>query len=256
MTRDTIIAANWKMNHDSKTAEEYVKAFKPALPESLSSRVIIAPPTLLIERLVHGLHGTSVAVGAQNCYFETSGAYTGQTSPTALAAAGAEYVIIGHSETREDGDQNEVTARFQAALQAGLSPILCAGEPVFVREANEADLDEVAYVNEELRPMLASCQEADLSRVIIAYEPLWAIGTGQVPEPAEANRMIQAIRDFVSDLLSPEAADQVHILYGGSVSPDNIKGYLDQPAIDGVLIGGASLDPEAMIQMIEAVDHD
>ncbi|WBQ08756.1 triose-phosphate isomerase [Hyphomonadaceae bacterium ML37] len=241
MTRRKLIAGNWKM-HGLSADLAWADRLSGLLAVPPRSEVLVCPPATLLSGMAARAPGW-VAVGAQDCAADSGGAQTGDVSAAMLADLGARFVITGHSERRRlHGESDaQVRAKSQAALDAGLTPLICVGETLEQRQAGEAQ----AVV---LQQVLASVPEAAAGRVIIAYEPVWAIGTGAHARPEDADEMHRAIRSALRD----GHGDQLRILYGGSVNPDNAAGLLAQPHIDGALVGGASLDPARFAAIIRA----
>ncbi|MEN9248663.1 MAG: triose-phosphate isomerase [Gloeomargarita sp. GXS_bins_116] len=235
-----VIAGNWKMYKTRREALAYVQAFAPLVAGTDRDVVLCAPFTALAA-LAEKLLPTGIALGAQNVHWEDEGAYTGEISPPMLTDLGVRYVIIGHSERRQYfGETDErVNLRLKAAQRHGLTPILCVGETL---EQRQQGLTE-AHILAQLAQALVGVQVA---RLIIAYEPIWAIGTGNTCPAEEANRVIGLIRKEVTQ----QTPDQVQILYGGSVKPDNIDELMAMPEIDGVLVGSASLDPHSFARIV------
>ncbi len=248
--RKACVAGNWKMN---KTVEESIVLVNELLPglEGLDAvDSIICPPFTALAKVADLLKGSSILLGAQNLFWEAQGAYTGEIAPQMVAEL-AEYVILGHSERRayfHDSDE-AVNKKVLAALAAGLKPILCVGETLEENESgNTGDV-----VKRQLTTGLKDVSKDDIGNMMIAYEPVWAIGTGKAATAEGANQIIKDfIRDELANLASPEAAENIRILYGGSVKPENAREYFQQPDIDGALVGGASLKAEAFIQITEA----
>ena len=236
MTRSKLFVANWKMHKTSAEAIEFVKW----LQIDTIGRVIIAPPFTLLAKLNDELKNKNIALCAQNFYFEDNGAFTGEISASMLLDLGVRYVLIGHSERRRYfyEDNHLINKKIKKALQSGLIPILCIGETLDERNAHETE--------EVLKTQLEECLEGispdESSSVIIAYEPVWAIGTGLVATVDQAEKTHAFIRNWIKDHKSEKTAEYIAILYGGSVKPDNIDSLLKTKDIDGVLVGGASLD--------------
>ena len=245
-----LIAGNWKMNTDLAEAVRLASEVGRAVDGSTESvAVAICPPFISLEAAAEVIRETPVRLGAQNMHAEESGAFTGEISAPMLASVGCHYVILGHSERRQlFGETDEsVNRKVKAALQHGLVPILCVGETLEQREAG----DEERVVGEQLRAALDGVQIDDASDLVVAYEPVWAIGTGKTASPEQA----QAMHRFVRERLADAAGDTgraVEILYGGSVKPDNAAELFAQPDIDGGLIGGASLDAESFAAIVDA----
>lgn len=245
MARRKLIAANWKMNKTIAEAREFAEAMKPRLGETTACDLVLFPPFMAIPRTAGVLDDTDVAVGAQDMFWEASGAYTGEISAGMLKDVGATYMLAGHSERRHViGEDNAVVARkLKAALNADVTPILCVGELIEQREAGTYE----GYVREQLETALAELAVDEMARVVIAYEPVWAIGTGRTATPADAVAMHAFIRDWVRDRFRGDIAGRLRIQYGGSVKPDNAAGLLSEEEIDGALIGGASMDVESYL---------
>lgn len=242
--RKPLIAGNWKMNTTVDEAVQLVKEMLPGLDGIGKIEKLVCPPFISLTSVGQVLKGTSVKLGAQNVHYMGKGAYTGEISPIMLAGI-CEYVIIGHSERRQYfGDTNEVVnKKIQAALGGGMKPILCVGESL---EENESGKTE-EVVTGQLRQSLAGIEYPD--SFVIAYEPVWAIGTGRAATGIQANATIRLVRHTVTDLWSAEAGNAVRILYGGSVTAANTIEFLSQIEIDGALVGGASLKPDEFINI-------
>lgn len=238
--RTPICAANWKMHKTRPEAAAFAEALPPLVAGELDRvEVWVCAPFTALATTVEALSGTGIRVGAQNVHFEDSGAFTGEVSPPMLAEVGVDGTIVGHSERREHfAETDEALARkVPAALAAGLIPILCVGETLEQREAGETE----AVLRRQVDADLAQVADDDLARVVIAYEPIWAIGTGQNATAEQAAEAIAFIRSLVG-ARSAGAGDAIRILYGGSVKPDNAADVLAPDGIDGALVGGASLD--------------
>lgn len=244
--RVPMIAGNWKMNTTVSEAIELVNEMRPGLDEIDNVDKVICPPFVSLASVGELIKGSSIKLGAQNIYFEEKGAYTGEISPLMLADL-CLLVIIGHSERRQYFNETGeiVNKKIQAALRVGLKPILCIGERL---EENEAGRTE-EVVTEQLRSALAGIDY--LSGLVIAYEPVWAIGTGRAATGKQANKTIGLIRHNVAKLYDKEAAQKVRILYGGSVTADNIAEFVQQPEIDGALVGGASLKAAEFLSIVK-----
>ena len=251
MVRRKLIAANWKMNKTIAESREFAEAMKPRLGEVADCDLVLFPPFMAIPRTAGVLDGTDVAVGAQDMFWEASGAYTGEISANMLKDVGVTFVLAGHSERRHViGESNAVVARkLKAALDAKLTPILCVGELIEQREAGNQE----EYVREQLETALAEVSVDEMGNVVIAYEPVWAIGTGMTATPADAVAMHAFIRDWVRDRFRGDTAGRLRIQYGGSVKPDNAAGLLSEEEIDGALIGGASMEAESFLAIAAAV---
>ncbi|WP_046174348.1 triose-phosphate isomerase [Domibacillus indicus] len=251
--RKPIIAGNWKMNKTLGEAIEFANDVKGKVPSSEQVDSVIGAPALFLGQLVEAVKGTDVKISAQNAHFEDNGAYTGETSPKALADLGVEYVIIGHSERREMFNETDeaVNKKAKAIFNHGMTPIICCGETLEQREAGETN----EFVAGQIKAALEGLSEEQVSKSVIAYEPIWAIGTGKSSSSNDANEVCAEIRETVRGLYSDAAADSVRIQYGGSVKPENIAEYMAQPDIDGALVGGASLDAASYLALLEAVNN-
>jgi triosephosphate isomerase (TIM) len=245
--RTPYLAANWKMHKSVAEAGEFVDALLPQIAATQSD-VVICPPFTALTAVVERRYGTAVKVAAQNMHEEGSGAFTGEVSAPMLVELDVEAVVLGHSERRAlFGESDEALARkVPAALAAGLEPILCIGESEEARDAGQTE----AVLERRLQADLAAVEAGKLSEVVIAYEPIWAIGTGRTATPEQAQEVCAFIRDTLRE--RGAAADAVRILYGGSVKPGNAAELMAQPDIDGALVGGASLDPADFAAIVKA----
>jgi len=248
--RKPIIAGNWKMHKTVSEAVAFVRELKVAVGGIEEIEVVVCPPFTALVPVVETLRGTGISVGAQDMYWEDKGAFTGEVSPVMLRDAGCKYVIIGHSERRQffGETDNYVNRKVKAALEHGLIPIMCVGERIEERESGITE--EVVRVQTEAG--LAGLTADQVAGMVIAYEPVWAIGTGKTASDADAQQVIGFIRGLVSQLFGAGAAAQVRIQYGGSVKPQNTAGLMAQPDIDGALVGGASLDVESFAGIVKA----
>ena len=247
--RKTVIAGNWKMNKTPSETKEFMTQLKAIMPKGRWCDVALCVPAVCIPAAVRAMRETRVGIGAENCNANASGAYTGEIATNMLVDAGCKYVIIGHSERRAMGETDaDVNAKVHAALDAGLTPIMCCGESLEQREAGITE----EWITMQIKLGLAGITEERLRKVIIAYEPIWAIGTGKTATPAQAQEVCESIRMSIRRLYSSKDARAVSILYGGSMNEKNAFELLAQPDIDGGLIGGASLVPEKFLQIIEA----
>jgi len=248
--RKRIIAGNWKMNKTKSEALTFVATTKNSVPASSTVEAVICAPALFLDALVTETAGTDLKIGAQTMHFADNGAYTGEISPIALKDLKVDYVIIGHSERREMFNETDETVnqKVQAAFAHGLIPIMCCGETLEERESGQTN----AVVGSQVEKGLAGLTEEQVKATVIAYEPIWAIGTGKSSSAGEANETCAYIRSVVKEQFSGVAAEAVRIQYGGSVKPENIAEYLGQSDIDGALVGGASLDPQSFLQLVEA----
>lgn len=248
--RKPIIAGNWKMNKVLAEAEAFVADTKDKVPAQDKVDSIVCAPFPYLQALVAKTAGTDLAVAAQNMHFEESGAFTGEVSPIMLKDLGVSYVVLGHSERREYFAETDETVnkKAHAAFKHGITPIVCVGETLEQREANQT-MDLVA---DQVKKALAGLTEAQVKETVIAYEPIWAIGTGKTATSEQANEVCTHVRKVVAEAVSSEAAEAVRIQYGGSVKPANIDELLGQSDIDGALVGGASLEADSFLQLVEA----
>lgn len=250
--RKKIIAGNWKMNNDIFQTTTLINGITSALSseQSVKSIVIVCPPFTSLVVAQQLLKGSFIKLGAQDVSVHNDGAYTGEISLSMLKAVGCEYVIVGHSERRQyHGETNQlINAKAKKVLDGGLTPIICIGETVEERE--KGITDEV--LTTQTKGVLAGLSSAEVERSIIAYEPVWAIGTGKTATPQQAEEAHQLIRKVISQLYSWATAEKVIIQYGGSVKPDNAKELLSQPNIDGALVGGACLKAESFAAIVKS----
>lgn len=246
--RVPIIAGNWKMHKTVGEALALVKELIPHVAQEEAVEVVLCPPFTALHAVGQALAGTRIALGAQNLFWEEEGAFTGEISPLMLRDVGAKYVIVGHSERRAYQRENdeEVAKKLKAAFRSGLIPILCVGEHLAEREAGQAE----AVVAAQLRADLALLKAEEVEKLVIAYEPIWAIGTGRSAEPGDAAQMAAFIRREVGRTFGEQAAEMLRIQYGGSVSPANSRAFLTQEGIDGALVGGASLKAESFAAIV------
>ncbi len=245
--RYPFIAGNWKMYKTTAEAKKFAKEFKKIYRPS-DVRVAIFAPFTQLASLADELRGSGIGLGAQNVHYESEGAYTGEISIPMLAEIGIEYCIVGHSERRQYFNETDETVNLKAKalLAAGISPIICVGEDLYQREHDYQDKLVAEQVANALEGILAE----DVARAIIAYEPIWAIGTGRTATPIQANHMCEVIRKEIAQIYDEEIADRVIIQYGGSVKPENATEILSMEQIDGALVGGASLDPLKFIEIV------
>lgn len=246
--RTPIIAGNWKMNKNPKETQEFLDGIKGKLAES-GVEAIIGAPAIDLSTLVAGAEGSPLKTAAENSYFEDEGAFTGETSPKALSEMGLDYVIIGHSERRQyfKETDEDINKKAHAILKNNMLPIICCGETLEQREAGKAE----EWVTGQIENAVKGISAADLVKSVIAYEPIWAIGTGKSSTSEDANEMCAFVRETVAELSSQTVADATRIQYGGSVKPNNIKEYMAQSDIDGALVGGASLKVDDFVQLLE-----
>jgi triosephosphate isomerase len=249
--RNKIIAGNWKMNKDLNETSELINGLKSklaALPNGV--KTIVCPPFTSLELAKKLLEGSAIELGAQNMYHEDEGAFTGEVSPKMLKSVGCKYVILGHSERRQYFGETDsaINTKAKKALASGLIPIICVGETLQEREKNITD----QVVTTQVKGCLKDISAADIEKSIIAYEPVWAIGTGKVATPQQAQEVHSLIRKLLGQLYNAATADKIVIQYGGSVKPDNAKELLHQPDIDGALVGGACLKAELFAAIVQA----
>ena len=249
--RKQIIAGNWKMHTDLAEATILVEGIKAALAEGEVSReVVVCPPFTGLSTVADLIEDTDVRLGAQNMYFEPKGAFTGEVSPLMLTDVGCHYVILGHSERREYFSESDalINQKIKAAFQYDLIPILCVGESLAQREANETQ----SFIDSQLTAGLEGLTAEQVSQMVIAYEPIWAIGTGKTATAEQAGEVCTAIRAKVAALFDAATAEALRIQYGGSVKGSNAEEILSQPDIDGALVGGASLKADDFMAIIKA----
>jgi triosephosphate isomerase len=247
--RTPLIAGNWKMYKTSSEAMETAAQLVKRVAEADTIDIMIAPPYTALESVAAVIKDSRVSLGAQDLFWETEGAYTGQISAEMLVAAGCRYVIIGHSERRQYfGETDEtVNKKIKAALRVDLKPVVCVGETEAEREAGQT----FSVLDKQVRMGLNKYFIDDLTSLVIAYEPVWAIGTGKTATEEQAQEAHQYIRSLVEELYGDTLSDSTRILYGGSVKPENITGLMARPDIDGALVGGASLDAESFSKIVK-----
>ena len=247
--RAKLIAANWKMNGSFALIDSMQKVLSPIL-EKTTCEVVICPPDVLLSSMNNTVKGSRIAVGAQNVHSETSGAFTGETSAPLLQECGVQWCIVGHSERRIlFGETDEfIRSKTETLLKHGIRPILCIGETLEQRESGKHEEVVVAQLGMGLSGLAVD----DQNRCVVAYEPIWAIGTGKTATPEQANSMHKIIRKELESLASPEVADKMQIIYGGSVNAENADTLLSQSEIDGALVGGASLKTDAFPLIVAA----
>ncbi|KGR82806.1 triose-phosphate isomerase [Lysinibacillus odysseyi] len=248
--RKPIIAGNWKMYKSFDEAVEFVEAVREAVPSEEKVDAVVCAPAIYLPTLVDIATETDLAIGAQNMHFEEEGAFTGEISPAQLASIHVDYVILGHSERRELFNETDeaVNKKVKAALAHGIVPIICCGETLEEREAGNTE----AKVSGQIRAALEGFSADEVAHMVLAYEPIWAIGTGKTATADDANQVCGAIRDVVKELYGAETAEAIRIQYGGSVKPENIVELLSKEHIDGALVGGASLQVESYLKLLEA----
>ncbi|MCL6589341.1 MAG: triose-phosphate isomerase [Firmicutes bacterium] len=246
--RKPIIAGNWKMYKTIPEAKALVSGVMSKLGAMNKVEVVFCPPFTALSAVKDLIKGTTFGLGAQNLYWKEQGAFTGEISPLMLKDIGCDYVIIGHSERREHFGETDqtVNSKVKAALATGIKPIVCVGESLAQREAGETN----SLIKRQTEGALAGIPVNAIPDLVIAYEPIWAIGTGKSSNGQDANEVIGLIRSTVSAMFGGEAAQKMRIQYGGSVKPENIKEFMGQPEIDGALVGGASLEAESFVKIV------
>jgi triosephosphate isomerase len=247
--RRPIIAGNWKMNKTISEAVDLVRQLKASASGVRDVDIVVAPPFTALGAVSREIKGSNIELGAQDIFWEPSGAYTGEVSPTMLKDVGCRYVIIGHSERRQYfGEKDEsVQKKIKASLGEGLLPIVCVGEPLEAREAGKTfDVIKVQVVKG-----LEGFSQDEMEKITIAYEPIWAIGTGKTATPQQAEEVHAFIREQLTNLTNRQVSEQMRIQYGGSVNPDNISDLMGKPNIDGALVGGASLKVDSFSRIVK-----
>jgi triosephosphate isomerase len=246
--RRRVIAGNWKMYKTTANTRAFFAAFSPLAADATYCDIVIAPPFTAIPAAVESARNTLIRIAGQNVYWEKEGAFTGEISSAMLSEAGCRYVIIGHSERRQIfGETDETVAKkTKSALAAGLIPIVCVGETLAERESGHTE----RVCESQLSKGLGSLTADEFSRILMAYEPVWAIGTGRTATPEIAAASHRYLRECVARRFSPDHAAALRILYGGSVKPENIQGLMAQEELDGALVGGASLDPKVFAAIV------
>ncbi|MCU5747108.1 triose-phosphate isomerase [Staphylococcus sp. SQ8-PEA] len=249
--RKPIIAGNWKMNKTVQEAKEFINDL-PTLPDTKQVESVICAPTIQLDALISLVKegkAEGLKIGGQNAYYEDSGAFTGETSPLALADLGVQYVVIGHSERRDifHETDEEVNKKAHAVFNHNMIPIICVGESDEQRESGKAN----EVVGEQVKKAVEGFSEEQLKQVVIAYEPVWAIGTGKSSNAEDANEMCAHVRKTLAELSNDQVAEETRIQYGGSVKPHNIEEYMGQSDIDGALVGGASLKVDDFMKLLE-----
>lgn len=242
-----IIAGNWKMHMTKDTALSYLKDFKERV-KGTDVEVVICPPSTLLNLLKEAAKGTNIKIGAQNMYWEEQGAFTGETSPIMLKDLGIDYCIIGHSERRQYfGETDEtVNKKIKAAIKHGIKPIVCVGETLEERKEGKTE----SLIKKQVAQAFKNIDLEDVKNIVIAYEPIWAIGTGETATPEMANSAIAHIREVVRNIYNEGISEEIRIQYGGSVKPNNIEELMGQDDIDGALVGGASLKADSFSEIV------
>ena len=252
--RKTIIAGNWKMNKTLSEMKAYAEELRPIMPKAKWCETVLCVPFVNIPAAVRVFKDCHISIGAQNCHFEKSGAFTGEVTAEMLKEVGVKYVIIGHSERRQYYNETDLTVnkKVLAALEADLRPIVCVGESLEQREAGTT-MELIRY---QVKAALANVPADKIRRVVMAYEPLWAIGTGKTATAEQANEVCEEIRAVIRKLYGARSSRAVTVQYGGSMNPKNARDLLAQPDVDGGLIGGAALKPADFVEIIKAADQD
>ena len=251
--RKTVIAGNWKMNKTPTETKAFMTEFKTIMPKGRWCDVALCVPAVCIPAAVRAMRETRVGIGAENCNANASGAYTGEIAANMLSDAGCKYVILGHSERRAMGETNQdVNAKVHAALENGLTPIMCVGETLEQRETGIT----TEWITMQIKAGLQNVGEDKIRKMIIAYEPIWAIGTGKTATPEQAEEVCENIRAVIRKLYGAKIARAISFLYGGSMNAKNAQELLAQPDIDGGLIGGAALKPEQFVDIINAANQE
>ncbi|MBM7701008.1 triose-phosphate isomerase [Kurthia huakuii] len=248
--RKPIIAGNWKMYKTLSEAVDFVEQVKSQVPANDKVEAVVCSPALFLPSLVEAAKGTDLAIGAQNMHFETEGAFTGEISPTQLADIHVQYVVLGHSERREYFNETDeaVNKKAHAAFAHHLVPIICVGETLEEREAGQT----VSKVATQVKAAIKDLSAAQVAQAVIAYEPIWAIGTGKTATAADANEVCGEVRKAIAEEIGADVADKTRIQYGGSVKPTNVDELLSMEHIDGALVGGASLEVDSYLKLLEA----
>jgi triosephosphate isomerase (TIM) len=248
MARRPVIAGNWKMFKTQAETRAFFEAFRPLVASATHCEIVVAPPFTALAAAAEAVLGSGITIAAQDAHWEKEGAFTGEISVKMLAEAGCRAAILGHSERRQLFGETDATVakKLKAALEAELTPIVCVGELLAEREAGQTN----AVLERQFMGGLGALTGAEFSRIILAYEPVWAIGTSRTATPEMAAEAHRHLRQLAAARFTPERASALRILYGGSVKPDNIRGLMAQMEIDGALVGGASLDPQSFASIV------
>ncbi len=247
--RKPLIAGNWKMHKTINEAVELVSALKRELFDFNQADIVVCPPFTALDNVHEIIMDTNIKLGAQNLFYQKQGAFTGEVSPAMIKDCGCEYAIIGHSERRKYFGETDtmVNKRIRVALEEGFTPIFCVGETLEERENNKT----IEVIDIQLKGGLENMKEEDILKIVIAYEPVWAIGTGKTATPRQAEEVHMFIRKWIEEHYSSSCASMLRILYGGSVKAENIKDLMKQENIDGALVGGASLNADAFVSIVK-----
>jgi len=248
--RIPVIAGNWKMNKNIVESVSLVKELKDFVRGIEGVDIVVCPPFTSLWVVKEIINGTNIHLGAQNMFWEIKGAFTGETSPPMIKDVGCEYVILGHSERRQyfKETSEEVSRKTEAALSVNLTPIVCVGENLEEKESGKTE----SIIEQEIKVLFSKIDSTLAARIIIAYEPIWAIGTGRSSSSQDANLIIKFIRELFSSKYGSKIAERIRILYGGSVNPKNIDEFVNESEIDGALVGGASLNTLSFSQIVKA----
>jgi triosephosphate isomerase len=238
-----LIAANWKMNMDTKSSASFINSFKKHIKKIKNTEIVICPPFTLLNKINEAIKNTKIKLGAQNMHFEEQGAYTGEVSALMLKDISCEYVILGHSERRQYFNETDkfINKKIKSALKNKLKIILCIGETLKQRNNNQT----MKIIKNQLLNCLKSINEKEIKNITIAYEPIWAIGTGKNATPLQAEEVHKFIRELLTNIYNKNISKNIRIIYGGSVNPNNIKELMAMKNINGALVGGASLDAKS-----------
>ncbi|WP_061776284.1 triose-phosphate isomerase [Levilactobacillus senmaizukei] len=245
--RIPLIAGNWKMNKSVQEARQFIEDIQGQLPAADQVETAIAAPALFLQTMLDANHDEVLKIGAETCYYEDEGAFTGETSPRALHQMGIPYTIVGHSERRRYFNETDdvINRKVQAVFRNGMTPIVCCDETMGRRESGE----KIHWVVNQVSAALKGVSAEDAAKIVVAYEPSWAIGSGTTASSDQAEEGCYLIRQTLADIYSDDLANGVRVLYGGSVKPDNIAGLMKNDNVDGVLAGGSSLDEKSFVQL-------
>jgi triosephosphate isomerase (TIM) len=246
--RNRFIAGNWKMFKTVHDGVVFVKELRPLVKDVAGVEIVVAPPFTAVSAVAEAARNSNIGVAAQDLYWEREGAFTGEVSAGMIKEAGAEYVIVGHSERRRLFGETDVTVnrKTRAAIGSGLTPIVCVGETLEEREGNQT----FAVVDRQIAEGLDGLSGEDVANLVVAYEPVWAIGTGRTASAAQAQEVHAHVRTRLRQGFGADAAERCHVIYGGSVKPDNVSGLVAEPDVDGALVGGACLDVKAFVDIV------
>jgi len=251
--RTPIIASNWKLHKKRKESREFLNQFREKVKYISETEMALAPTYTSLDVVSNGLEGTGIKLCAQNVYFESEGAFTGEVSPEMLAEIGTDYVIVGHSERRQIFGETDgmINKKISAVFEQGMRPILCIGETEDQREQGKTE----SVLQNQLRNDLRGLDPEQVSEMVVAYEPIWAIGTGESASPADAQAGCKFAREQIKKIINKDTGDKVRLQYGGSIKPHNAEELMSQPDIDGGLVGSASLDPDSFAEIISITEE-